>query len=49
LKTSTPYTIQSARKEKAFHRAAELLQQQPVIKSLIETFDGELQNIQLKP
>ncbi|MGS5749950.1 hypothetical protein, partial [Acinetobacter baumannii] len=25
------------------------LQQQPVIKSLIETFDGELQNIQLKP
>ncbi|MFI7935715.1 hypothetical protein ACFMJQ_23240, partial [Acinetobacter baumannii] len=27
----------------------ELLQQQPVIKSLIETFDGELQNIQLKP
>ncbi|WP_410249975.1 hypothetical protein, partial [Acinetobacter baumannii] len=26
-----------------------LLQQQPVIKSLIETFDGELQNIQLKP
>ncbi|MDY7372098.1 DNA polymerase III subunit gamma/tau [Acinetobacter oleivorans] len=49
LNTSTPYTIQSARKEKAFHRAAELLQQQPVIKSLIETFDGELQNIQLKP
>jgi len=49
LNTSTPYTIQSARKEKAFQRAAELLQQQPVIKSLIETFDGELQNIQLKP
>lgn len=49
LNTSTPYTIQSARKEKAFHRAAELLQQQPVIKSLIETFDGELQNIQLTP
>ncbi|USP41825.1 DNA polymerase III subunit gamma/tau [Acinetobacter sp. XS-4] len=49
LNTSTPYIIQSARKEKAFHRAAELLQQQPVIKSLIETFDAELQNIQLKP
>ncbi len=47
--TSTPYVMQSIRKEKAFHRATELLQQQPVIKSLIETFDGELQNIQLKP
>ena len=49
VNTATPYIIQSARKEKAFQRAAELLQQQPVIKSLIETFDGELQNIQLKP
>ncbi|MEO9281730.1 DNA polymerase III subunit gamma/tau [Acinetobacter sp. WA-87] len=49
VNTSTPYVMQSIRKEKAFHRATELLQQQPVIKSLIETFDGELQNIQLKP
>ncbi|SMD54677.1 DNA polymerase III subunits gamma and tau [Acinetobacter baumannii] len=49
VNTATPYVMQSVRKEKAFHRATELLQQQPVIKSLIETFDGELQNIQLKP
>lgn len=49
VNTSTPYVMQSIRKEKAFHRATELLQQQPVIKSLIDTFDGELQNIQLKP
>ena len=40
--------MQVMRKEKAFHRAVELLQQEPAIKSLIETFDGELQNIQLK-
>ena len=44
----TPFTMQVMRKEKAFHRAVELLQQEPAIKSLIETFDGELQNIQLK-
>ena len=44
----TPFTMQVMRKEKAFHRAVELLQQEPTIKSLIETFDGELQNIQLK-
>ena len=44
----TPFTMQVMRKEKAFHRAVELLQQVPTIKSLIETFDGELQNIQLK-
>ncbi len=33
VNTSTPYVMQSIRKEKAFHRATELLQQQPVIKA----------------
>lgn len=45
---TTPYNNQVERKQKAFHRAEQLLTQHPVIQSLIETFDGELQNIQLK-
>ena len=48
LNTTTPYTMQTVRKEKAFQRATELLQKEPVVKSLLETFDAELQNIQLK-
>jgi len=49
VSSNTPLIMQNARKEKAFHRAVELLQQEPTIKSLIETFDAELQNIQLGP
>ena len=49
LDTSTPLTLQNSRKEKAFSRAVELLQQEPTIHSLMQTFDAELHNIQLKP
>ncbi len=35
-------------KEKAFARANELLHAEPVVKDLLKSFDGELQNIQLK-
>ncbi|MFC3171159.1 hypothetical protein ACFOGQ_06540 [Acinetobacter vivianii] len=41
--------MQNQRKQKAFNRAVELLHQEPTIKSLVETFDAELHNIQLKP
>lgn len=44
----TPYIKQIERKEKAFQRAIDLLQQNPVVKDLLNTFDGQLQNIQLK-
>lgn len=44
----TPYVKQIERKEKAFQRAIDLLQQNPVVKDLLNTFDGQLQNIQLK-
>lgn len=39
--------MQNERKEKAYHRAIELLSKES-IKSLVETFDAELHNIQLK-
>ncbi|WP_343682229.1 DNA polymerase III subunit gamma/tau [Acinetobacter baylyi] len=44
----TPYIKQIERKEKAFQRAIDLLQQNSVVKDLLNTFDGQLQNIQLK-
>jgi len=44
----TPYALQHVRKEKAFARASELLHAEPVVKDLLKSFDGELQNIQLK-
>jgi len=47
--STTPFAMQAVRKEKAFHRAVNLLQQEPTLKGLIETFDAELHNIQLKP
>ncbi|MQZ29459.1 DNA polymerase III subunit gamma/tau [Acinetobacter haemolyticus] len=49
VSSSTPLILQNSRKEKAFNRAVELLHQEPTIKSLVDTFDAELQNIQLKP
>lgn len=48
LEQTTPYLMQAARKEKAYQRAEELLQQQPAIHQLINIFDAELHNIQLK-
>lgn len=44
----TPYSLQQERKVRAYQRASELLHQEPVVKSLLESFEGELQNIQLK-
>lgn len=49
LQQTTPYMMQNVRKEKAYQRAAELLQQEPAVQKLIELFDAEIQNIQLKP
>ena len=48
VEQTTPYALQHVRKEKAFARANELLHAEPVVKDLIKSFDGELQNIQLK-
>lgn len=44
----TPYVLLNARKEQAYVRASELLHNEPTVKSLIQAFNGELQNIQLK-
>jgi DNA polymerase-3 subunit gamma/tau len=40
--------MQKERKVRAFDRAAEMLQQEPVVKSLIDAFDCQIENIQLK-
>lgn len=48
VETITPYTMQVQRKQKAFQRAHELLQNEDTVKGLVQTFDGELHNIQLK-
>ncbi|WP_445115606.1 DNA polymerase III subunit gamma/tau [Acinetobacter sp. WZC-1] len=45
---TTPYMMQNQRKNNAFDRAAEMLQQEPVVQSLLETFSAEIKNIQLK-
>ena len=44
----TPFILQNARKVKAHQRASEMLSEEVVVKSLIDAFDGEVQNIQLK-
>ena len=44
----TPYTMQHQRKARAFKRAEELLHAEPAVRNLLQQFDGELQNIQLK-
>ena len=44
----TPYTMQHQRKARAFKRAEELLHTEPAVCDLLQQFDGELQNIQLK-
>lgn len=48
VETITPYTMQAQRKQKAFQRAHELLQNEDTVKGLVQIFDGELHNIQLK-
>lgn len=40
--------MQQERKVRAFKRAEELLQAEPAVRDLLEQFDGELHNIQLK-
>ncbi|WP_288491670.1 DNA polymerase III subunit gamma/tau [uncultured Acinetobacter sp.] len=44
----TPFIKQSERKEKAFQRAVTLMSENKVVKSLLDTFDAELQNVNLK-
>jgi DNA polymerase III subunit gamma/tau len=46
--STTPYSMQTKRKEKAYARAAELLHAEPAVKELLQNFEGEIQNIQLK-
>lgn len=48
VESITPYMMQKERKVRAFDRAAEMLKQEPVVKSLIDAFDGQIENIQLK-
>ncbi|RKG37705.1 DNA polymerase III subunit gamma/tau [Acinetobacter rongchengensis] len=48
IASTTPYMMQNERKAKAFQRAAEMLHQEAVVKSLVDAFDGQLHNIQLK-
>ena len=44
----TPFIKQSERKEKAFQHAVSLMSENKVVKSLLDTFDAELQNVNLK-
>lgn len=44
----TPYTMQRERKVRAFKRAEELLHAESAVKDLVQNFDAELKNIQLK-
>ncbi|WP_174492511.1 DNA polymerase III subunit gamma/tau [Acinetobacter sp. Marseille-Q1623] len=48
VESTTPFHMQNERKARAYDRATEMLHAEPVIKSLLQAFDGELQNIQLK-
>ena len=44
----TPYSMQNQRKEKAYARASELLHAEAAVKDILQNFDAEIQNIQLK-
>jgi DNA polymerase-3 subunit gamma/tau len=46
--TATPYSMQNQRKEKAYARASELLHAEAAVRDLLQNFDAEIQNIQLK-
>jgi len=48
VESTTPYMMQNERKLRAYDRASEMLQKEPLVKSLIEALDGKLENIQLK-
>lgn len=48
VETITPFMMQRERKVRAFDRASEMLHQESIVKSLMEAFDGQLENIQLK-
>lgn len=45
---TTPAVLQQQRRARAQQRAVELLEQEPVVKSLLDTFEAQLQNVQLK-
>lgn len=48
VEATTPYSMQNERKEKAYARASELLHAESAVKDILQNFEGELQNIQLK-
>ncbi|WP_315076365.1 DNA polymerase III subunit gamma/tau [Acinetobacter guillouiae] len=48
VESTTPYMMQNERKLRAYDRASEMLQKEPLVKSLIEALNGKLENIQLK-
>lgn len=48
IEATTPYSLQNERKEKAYARASELLHAESAVKEILQNFEGELQNIQLK-
>lgn len=48
VEVTTPYSLQNERKEKAYARASELLHAESAVKDILQNFEGELQNIQLK-
>ena len=48
VSSTTPYFMQNERKQRAYARAAELLHAESAVKDLLHSFDGEIQNIQLK-
>ena len=45
---TTPYILQQQRKQRAYQHAENLLHQEPIVKDILQNFDGELHNIQLK-
>lgn len=49
LSGETPFDQQAQRKKRAYQQAANLMHTETVVKGLIESFDGQLHNIQLKP
>ncbi|OAL79055.1 DNA polymerase III subunit gamma/tau [Acinetobacter sp. SFB] len=48
VETTTPYKMQNERKQRAYARASELLHAEAAVKDILQNFDGEIQNIQLK-
>lgn len=48
VESTTPFHMQNERKIRAYQRAEQMLHAEPAIKSLLQDFEGELQNIQLK-